>query len=83
MEPRYKFTQGENVLGQIVMKRAHIGAVLNFDLCDLQKVGQIKNTDIMPYILIRCTHDNKILKVHFIKIQTFNFEMIQPLVQEL
>jgi hypothetical protein len=24
------------------MKRAHIGAVLNFDLCDLQKVGQIK-----------------------------------------
>jgi hypothetical protein len=24
------------------MKRAHIGAVLNFDLCDLEKVGQIK-----------------------------------------
>jgi hypothetical protein len=24
------------------MKRAHISAVLNFDLCDLQKVGQIK-----------------------------------------
>jgi hypothetical protein len=43
------FTQGSNVLGQgqIVMKRAHIGAVLNFDLCDLQKVGQIKNQCIM------------------------------------
>jgi hypothetical protein len=25
------------------MKRANIGAVLNFDRCDLQKVGQIKN----------------------------------------
>jgi hypothetical protein len=25
------------------MKCAHIGTVLNFDLCDLQKVGQIKN----------------------------------------
>jgi hypothetical protein len=24
------------------MKRTHIGAVLNFDLCDLQKVCQIK-----------------------------------------
>jgi hypothetical protein len=41
------FTQGENVLGQIVMKRANIGAVVNFDLCDLQKVGQIKNPGIM------------------------------------
>jgi hypothetical protein len=29
------------------MKHANIGAVLNFDLCDLQKVGQIKNPDIM------------------------------------
>jgi hypothetical protein len=64
------FTQGQNVLGQIVMKRAHrIGDVLNFDLCDLQKVGQIKNPAIMPCILIRCTYDN-------------NLEMIQPLVQE-
>jgi hypothetical protein len=33
------FTQGSNVLGQIVMKRANIGAVLNFDPCDLQKPG--------------------------------------------
>jgi hypothetical protein len=43
------FTQGY-VLGQIVMKRANIGVVLNFDLCDLQKVDQIKNPGIMyPY----------------------------------
>jgi hypothetical protein len=30
------------------MKHAHIGEVLNFDLYDLQKVGQIKNLGIMP-----------------------------------
>jgi hypothetical protein len=51
------------------MKCADIGAVLNFDLCDLQKVGKIKNPGIMSCILIRCTHDK-------------NLEMIQPLVQE-
>jgi hypothetical protein len=51
------------------MKRAHIGAVLNFDLCNLQNAGQIKNLDNMSYILIRYTHDK-------------NLEMIQPLVQE-
>jgi hypothetical protein len=51
------------------MKRANTGAVLNFDLCDLQKVGQIKNPGIMPCILIIYTYDK-------------NFEMIQPLVQE-
>jgi hypothetical protein len=39
------------------MKRAHIGAVLNFDLCDLQKVCQIKNLGITSCILIRCTYD--------------------------
>jgi hypothetical protein len=50
------------------MKRANIGAVLNFDLCDLQKVGQIKNPG-MSCIRIRCTHDK-------------NLEMIQSLVQE-
>jgi hypothetical protein len=33
------------------MKRAYIGDVLNFDLCDLQKVGQIKNLGIMSCIL--------------------------------
>jgi hypothetical protein len=49
------------------MKPAHIGAVLN--LCDLQKVGQIKNPGIMSCILIRCTYDK-------------NLEMIQALVQE-
>jgi hypothetical protein len=31
------FTQGQNVLGQIVTKRANNGSALNFDLCDLQK----------------------------------------------
>jgi hypothetical protein len=41
------------------MKRAHIGDVLNFDLCDIQKVGQIKNPGIISCILIRCTYDNK------------------------
>jgi hypothetical protein len=51
------------------MKLANIGAVLNFDLCDLQKVGQIKNLGIMLCILIKCTYDK-------------NLEMIQPLVQE-
>jgi hypothetical protein len=30
------FSQGNNVLGQIETKRAN-GAILNFDLCDLQK----------------------------------------------
>jgi hypothetical protein len=39
MVPRYMFTQGYNVLGQIVMKRSHIDAVLNFDLCDVPKFG--------------------------------------------
>jgi hypothetical protein len=51
------------------MKRANIAcidAVMNFDLCDLQKVCQIKNLGIMSCILIRCTYDN-------------NLEMIQPL----
>jgi hypothetical protein len=51
------------------MKRANIGAVLNFDLCDLQKVGQIKIPGLMSCILIKCTYDK-------------NWEMIQPLVQE-
>jgi hypothetical protein len=35
------------------MKRAHICAVLYLDLCDLQKVGQIKNPGIMSCILIK------------------------------
>jgi hypothetical protein len=61
-------TQGSNALGQIVMKRAKIGAILNFDLCDLKKVGQIKNPGIMSCILIRYPYDK-------------NLEMIQPLVQ--
>jgi hypothetical protein len=51
------------------MKRANIGAVLNFELCDLQKVGQIKNPGIMSCILIRCTYDK-------------NLGMIQPLVHK-
>jgi hypothetical protein len=52
------------------MKRAHIGDVLNFDLCDLQKVGQVKNPGIMSCILIRYTCGK-------------NVEMIQPLFQGL
>jgi hypothetical protein len=51
------------------MKRANIDAVLNFDLCDLQKVGQIKNPGSISCILRRCTYDK-------------NLEMIQLLVQE-
>jgi hypothetical protein len=51
------------------MKRVHIGDILNFYLCDLQKVGQIKNPDIMSCILIRCTYEP-------------NLEMIQQLVQK-
>jgi hypothetical protein len=51
------------------MKRANIGAILNFDFCDLQKVGEIKNQGIMSCILIRCTNDKKL-------------EMMQPLVQD-
>jgi hypothetical protein len=43
--------------------------VMNFDPCDLQKVGQIQKMGIMPCILIRCTYDK-------------NWVMIQPLVQE-
>jgi hypothetical protein len=51
------------------MKHVHIGDVLNFDLCDLQKIGQIKNPGIMLCIIIRYTYDK-------------NLEMIQTLVQE-
>jgi hypothetical protein len=51
------------------MKCANIGAVLNFALGDLQKVGQIKDPGIMSCIRIRCTYDK-------------NLEMIQPLLQE-
>jgi hypothetical protein len=51
------------------MKRANIGAVLNLDLCNRQKVLQIKNHGIMSCILIRYTYDK-------------NLEMIQPLVHE-
>jgi hypothetical protein len=51
------------------MKRANIGAVLNFDLCDRQKVGQIKIPGIISCILIIFTYNK-------------NLEMIQPLVQE-
>jgi hypothetical protein len=51
------------------MKHTNIGTVLNFDLCDLQKVGEIRNPGIMTCILIRCIYDK-------------NLEMIQPLVQE-
>jgi hypothetical protein len=51
------------------MKRANIGAILNFDICDLQKVGQINNPGTMSCILITCTYDK-------------NLETIQPLVQE-
>jgi hypothetical protein len=51
------------------MKCAHIGDILNFDLCDLQKVGKIKNVGIRSCILIRCP-------------KVKHLEMIQPLVQE-
>jgi hypothetical protein len=37
MMPRYMFTQGQNAIGQIVMKCANSGVILNSDLCDLQK----------------------------------------------
>jgi hypothetical protein len=37
------------------MKRTNSGAVLNFDLCDLQKVGQIKNPGN-----ISCTNDKNL-----------------------
>jgi hypothetical protein len=47
------------------MKRANIGAVLNFDLRDLQKVDQIKNPGTMSCIPMRCSYDK-------------NMEMIQP-----
>jgi hypothetical protein len=42
------------------MKGAHIGDVLNFDLCDLQRVGQIKNLGIRSCILIRCPYYKKL-----------------------
>jgi hypothetical protein len=51
------------------MNRAHIGAILDDDLCDLQNKGKIRNLGIMLCIIIRCTYDN-------------NLEMIQPIVQE-
>jgi hypothetical protein len=35
------------------MKRAHMVPFFNFDLSDLQKVGQTKNPGIMSCILIR------------------------------
>jgi hypothetical protein len=51
------------------MKRANIGATLNFDLLFEGHRGQIKNLGIMSCNLIRCTYDK-------------NLEMIQLLVQE-
>jgi hypothetical protein len=57
------------VLGQIVMKHAHIGAILNFDFYDLEKVCKIKDPGIMSCIRNRCIHDKYL-------------EMIQPLAQE-
>jgi hypothetical protein len=42
------------------MKRVNTGAVLNFDLCDLQKLGQHKNPGTMSCILIRCTYDKNL-----------------------
>jgi hypothetical protein len=47
------------------MKRAHISDVSNLDLCDLQKVGQIKNPGILSCILIRCTHDKNLEMIQF------------------
>jgi hypothetical protein len=62
------FTHGWNVLGQRVMKRAHIGDILNFDLCDLQKYVKLKPW-ASCHVSLLDTYD-KIL------------EMIQPLIQE-
>jgi hypothetical protein len=42
------------------MKRANIGAVLNFDLCDLPNVRQIKNPGSMSCIIIRYTYDKNL-----------------------
>jgi hypothetical protein len=42
------------------MKRAHIGTVLNFDLCDLQKGAKIKTLGIMSCILIRRPYDTNL-----------------------
>jgi hypothetical protein len=53
----------------IAMKRANIGSFFNFDVCSLQKLGQIKNPGITSCILIGCTYAK-------------HLEMIQPLVQE-
>jgi hypothetical protein len=51
------------------MKHTHIGDVLNFDLCDLQKVGQIKNPGIMCHVsLLDVPSNDK------------NLELIQPLI---
>jgi hypothetical protein len=46
------------------MKHANIGAILNFDLCDLQKVLQIKKPGIISCILIRCTYDKNWEMIH-------------------
>jgi hypothetical protein len=53
MVPRYMFTQGQNIVGQIVKKLASNGVILNWP----SKVGQMKNTGIMSIILIRYTYD--------------------------
>jgi hypothetical protein len=37
------------------MKHTNIDTAFNFDLCDLQKVGKIKNPGFTTCILIRCT----------------------------
>jgi hypothetical protein len=69
MVPRYMFTQGYNVPGQIVTNRANNGAFLNLTSVTF-KSRSIENQGIMSCILIRFTYDK-------------NLEMIQPLVQEL
>jgi hypothetical protein len=60
------------------MKRAHIGAILNFDLCDLQKVGQIKNLGIMSWILIRCTYSVLVLTRLFPVLAALNWPGCDP-----
>jgi hypothetical protein len=70
MVPRYMSTQGWNVLGQIVTKRANTVPLWIWPMWP-SKVGQIKNPGIMSCILnTRYTSDK-------------NLRMIQSFVQEL
>jgi len=60
--------QGLVILGQIAReKRATLVIFFNSDLCDLAKIGQIKNLGFISCMVIRCTYNKNLVQagMHF------------------